>query len=148
MRAVQRTSKWCVVYILVIHCFWMVYREISHEGFAFLSIHMDFEGDSRYTTRRHLIVMFFFFKYTCWDWDSLKKSMINHRSEPCFSSVKNNTSNLLWRFFFFFFFNESLEVHWSATSPLESFFDSPQLSDSFFRYVPFFPSFNCKTQLM
>ena len=145
MRAVQRTSKWCVVYILVIHCFWMVYREISHEGFAFLSIHMDFEGDSRYTTRRHLIVMFFFLNIHAEIEIHWKKAWsitgVNHAFHPS-KIIRPIYSGV------FFFCNESLEVHWSATSPLESFFDSLQLSDFFFRYVPFFPSFNCKTQLM
>lgn len=145
MRAVQHTSKWCVVYILVIHCFWMVYREISHEGFAFLSIHMDFEGDSRYTTRRHWIVMFFFFFNIHAEIEIYWKKAwsirgVNHAFHPS-KIIRPIYSGV-------FFFSESLEVHWSATSPLESFFDSPQLSDFFIRYVPFFPSFNCKTQLM
>ena len=35
------------------------------------------------------------------------------------------------------FFNESSEILWSSTSPLESFFDSPQLADSFLDATPF-----------
>ena len=137
MRAAWRTSKWCVVYILVT-CIAFDWYTLKYpmRDLPFLAHVWTLERFTVYHQKAldSIFILFLNMHVENTHWKKVWSIRgMNHAFHPS-KIIRSIYSGvclfvcLLLLLLLLLFFNESSEILWSSTSPLESFFDSPQLT--------------------